>query len=415
VANNGLPPSISLTTAAAGYPVTSALILTPTYGNSKTGDIVTLAPGSAPLPPGMSIVKNASGLYDLSKAAGTNDDVGGYGGIKLRVTDKGGLYSETAPFAIVYTSNPLLAYSNMTFTVRTGEPVSAVPVVSAGKATADLNFAFQTDVTGGLLKIDPATGALSGKVNASGTNTVVVTESFAGRTIRTFTYNVAFTANPLTVSAADVPAIVGTPISGVSATVTNGQSGGTWSMTGAPAWFTINPATGAFSGTPDAAGDYQVTVTFTDVWGSASKVIALNASAGAKGYKFVKIVDATASMYAYHRVDEVSLFDDKNVNVTSLGTIYTAPWPSNWDLALDGNLGTGFGIYPEAVNSYTVVLQFPSPVNFARATMVGAIGEYYGYSATQSQLAFQVLGSDDGQTWVELGKGQGPLTLKQKP
>jgi hypothetical protein len=414
VANNGLPPSISLTTAASGYPVTNALILTPTYGNSKTGDVVTLAPGSAPLPPGMSIVKNASGLYDLSKAAGTNDDVGGYGGIKLRVTDKGGLYSETAPFSIVYTSVPALAYGNVNFTVRTGEPVSAVPVVSAGKATADLTFAFQTDVTSGSLKIDPATGALSGKVNASGTNVVVVTESFGGRTIRTFTYSVNFTANPLTVTAADVPAIVGTPVSVPAATATNGQQGGTWSLTGAPAWFTINPATGAFSGTPDAAGDYQVTATFTDVWGSASKVFGLHASAGAKGYKFVKIVDATFSGYAYHRVDELSLFDDKNVDVTSLGTIYTAPWPSNWNLALDGNLATGFGIYPEA-NNYSVVLQFPSPVNFAKATMIGAIGEYYGYSATQSQLTFTVFGSDDGQSWTQIGNGKGPLTLTQKP
>lgn len=415
VANNGRPPTISLTTAAAGYSVASAVILTPVYGNTKTGDVVALAPDSAPLPPGMTIVKNGAGLYDLSKAIGSNDDVGAYPGIKLRITDKGGLYSETSPFTVIYKSSPLLAYANQAFTVRSGQPVSVDAVQSDGKRTADLNFAFQTDVTSGALKIAPTTGALSGKLSTSGTNVVLVTESYAGTTIRTFTYNVAFTVNPLTVVAGDVPAVIGTALAVPAPTVTNGLSGGAWSISGAPAWMSINAATGALSGTPDAAGDYQVVATYTDAWGSASDDFRLSVSAGVKGYKYVKIVDRTYTPpYTYHRTNEVALFDDKGVNATSLGTVVTQS--INWSAALDGNTATNFQVYPESsTTGPNVVLRFPTPINFSKATGLGAIGGYYGYSAQNLYVRLQVFGSDDGNAWTEIGFGVGTVTLQQKP
>jgi hypothetical protein len=415
VANNGQPPSISFTPAASGYLVTGAVILTPTYSNSKTGDVVTLAPDSQPLPPGMSIVKNASGLYDLAKAAGTNDEVGGYGGIKLRVTDKGGLYSETAPFAIIYTSSPALAYSNLNLSLRVGEPPAASPVVSAGKATADLNFAFQTDVTGGSLTINPSTGALSGSVSASGMNVVAVTESYAGRAIRTINYNVTFTVKPFAVSAGDIAAVIGTPLAAPAPTVTNGLPSGTWTLSGAPAWMSINPSTGALSGTPNASGNYQVTATFADTYGSASKTFTLSVSAGVKGYKYVKIIDRTyTTPYTYHRTDEVALFDEKGVNATSLGTIVSQSRP--WATALDGNPATNFQTNPEsATTGPTVVLQFPSPINFSSATGLGAIGGFNGYFNPNLVLRLQVFGSDDGVAWTEIGFGTGTVALTQKP
>jgi hypothetical protein len=62
-----------------------------------------------------------------------------------------------------------------------------------------------------------------------------------------------------------------------SFSVTLAASGGTapltWSVAGAPAWVSLNPATGVLSGTtPNATGTFNFTVTVVDAAGATNTV-----------------------------------------------------------------------------------------------------------------------------------------------
>lgn len=72
------------------------------------------------------------------------------------------------------------------------------------------------------------------------------------------------------IAAATLPALVGgAPAAPVTFTA-SGDAPITWALTGAPAGMTLDAATGVYSGTPTAAGDFTLTVTATNARGSAT-------------------------------------------------------------------------------------------------------------------------------------------------
>ena len=69
--------------------------------------------------------------------------------------------------------------------------------------------------------------------------------------------------------------MVGTPYS-QTLTATGGATPYTWSGSNLPSWLSVDPATGALTGTPQAAGTYDFSVTVTDaVYQTASQNLAL--------------------------------------------------------------------------------------------------------------------------------------------
>jgi hypothetical protein len=409
---NAPAPGISVTYTATGYAVTAAGPITPVYTDVKNDDVVALAPDSAALPPGFTIVKSGS-TWVLQKAATTNADIGVYRGINLRVTDVDGLYGETGKQDLLLRSAAFLAYPNVAISSRTLVPVdTGVPVASAGLPIADVAFAFSKDTTGGNLKINPATGQITGWFTANGTNTVTVTESYDGKTIRTFSYNVTLTVLPLSISIVDVAGFSGQPLdAGYVPTVVNTLSSGTFTLSGAvPSWLAINPNTGALSGTPDAASVGTVTMTYQDAYASAAATFKVGASGGSRGFKYVKFEKATTARVFLR---EVRFFDEYGTDVMRYATVY-AQLPAGLNSAslFDGSGGTG----ADNTGDANVVFVFPTRINFAKATFSSSVWEAYCVFAPGQTIGncpnpgwayvnapARIYGSNDGVNFVQIG------------
>jgi hypothetical protein len=386
VVNNGLPPTIALTPTPTGYIATAAATITPTYTNKKVGDIVALAPDSASLPPGMSITVNASGVYVLSKVIGTNAEIGVYKGIKLRVTDLDGLYSETAPMTFVYASNPRLAYPAVAFSSRPNVPATLdPPTQSSGIPSAAVSFAFTSKAAGGQnLAVDPATGAISGYITATGTNVVTVTESYDGITIRTFTYNVTYTKLDLSLFMDSFLAIEGAAYTSRTPRLINPISSGAMTLAGdLPAGLSLNPATGVISGTPAGVGTYNVVLTYADEFQTLQQNIAISIVAGDTGHRYWRFQGSKNSQYAGD-VFEMNLYSG-NFNAMAAGT------PSSRPAMIDDNPSTA------ASAPLNVTFTFDKPVALNKAI-----------TSTRTGFETNVTGifswSDDGTTWTQAGR-----------
>lgn len=386
VANNGTPPTIALVPTATGYVATTSATITPTYTNKKVGDVVSLAPGSADLPPGMTIVKNASGVWVINKAVATAADVGVYRGITLRVTDTDGLYSETGPMDIIYRPAANLAYPAVTWAGRANEPISfGAPVPSAGQAIEDVAFEFSSKAAGGQnLTVDPATGAIKGYVTASGTNVVKVTESYDGKTIRTFTYNVAFTVNALSMTMDNVGLFVDNAYVSRKPVVTNGLQGQFSVVGNLPMGLSLDSADGSFKGTAAEIGTFNVTLTFTDQFGAASLPVVINVhglqETGHKYWKIVWVGGGARGTWLY----ELDYFDRQGANMMEAATV-------TGDASIhDQNPATG----KFSVVSEQAVFEFPGAVDLKEAVAVVEGDKWI------SNPFFHYYYSDDGISWT---------------
>ncbi|MHB8800639.1 MAG: putative Ig domain-containing protein [Thermoanaerobaculia bacterium] len=163
-------------------------------------------------------------------------------------------------------------------------PVIEVTPATAAQGTIGQIYAGTTFAqTGGVLPIgwsatglpagltlDAATGLLSGTATEAGGFAVVVTATDANGC----TGSVAFTLRICPEMAIDAPAsladgTVGTAYGPVTFTQTGSAAAITWSATGLPTGLTLDPATGALTGTPGEPGSFTVVVTATDANGCA--------------------------------------------------------------------------------------------------------------------------------------------------
>ncbi len=115
-----------------------------------------------------------------------------------------------------------------------------------------------------------SSGVISGTPTASGTLSFSVKVTDSASTPATASYPVtsfvvAPAAVPLTLSCTfPTGAQVGVAYTGASCTGSGGTPSYTYSLSGAPAWMSINSSTGAISGTPTASGTLSFTVKVTD-------------------------------------------------------------------------------------------------------------------------------------------------------
>ena len=135
---------------------------------------------------------------------------------------------------------------------------------SDSSSTATLTWSATGLPTG--LAIDPATGTISGTPTTAGSSSVTVTATddsgYSGSASFAWTVtNTVTVADPGGQS--DLSGTAITPVD-VSASDSSSTATLTWSATGLPAGLSIDPASGAISGTPTTAGSSSVTVTAAD-------------------------------------------------------------------------------------------------------------------------------------------------------
>jgi hypothetical protein len=163
--------------------------------------------------------------------------------------------------AAVVTITPATLPQGMVGLVYTGVTVSATGGV------APYTFSISVGALPAGLTISSTTGAITGTPTTAGsvTFTVKVADSEATPATATQSYTVnilsALTITTTSLAAANIGVAYSTTL-----TATGGTAPYTWAITtgSLPAGLTLNPATGAITGTPTAAGTFNFTVTVTD-------------------------------------------------------------------------------------------------------------------------------------------------------
>jgi hypothetical protein len=303
VVSNGLSPEVSVIPQSSGYVVTTKATITPKYTNAKLGDVLTLSPDSAPLPFGMTITKNSAGTYVLTKASVTVADAGIYPGIKVRVTDVEGKFSDSDPFTIVYRS--ILTIPTVTVTVRANAPLTVPASPIQGKPSGTLSYSMVNDGTGGLLSVDSKTGIVTGVVSKSGTVTLQIVDSYDnGIVIKKQNYFLSVKVPALTLTApATMASYMGMAFPAYPVTITNGTPEGRFLTSGSfPPGLSIDPINGKITGTPSVAGTYNFDIVYSDQYGSTSKAVTVYiepAVADGNGYKYIRIGISDNTSYAH--------------------------------------------------------------------------------------------------------------------
>jgi hypothetical protein len=389
-------PTISVAPVSTGYATTSAAVIATTITNAKKDDVVALAPGSAQLPPGFSIVQSGS-VWQIAKAATSDSDIGVYKGIKLRITDVDGRYGETGAFDLILRSATFLSYAPQTVEARADVPVDiAERAPSAGIPIKDLTFSFSTDTTGGTLTINPATGALSGTFNKNGTNVVKVVESYDGKPIREFNYSLTLKVVQLSVKISDFAVM-----SDVAATrqviVENAHPTAAYELTGnVPAGLTVN-STGLITGTATVPGIYSANVVYEDDYALVTvpvKITVLGTSA--TGHKFWKVTVSGAATsgwgFSPATLYEIALRDAGNNDVTQIGSV------SGYPAVFDGNFASGITVSNGTI--VDIILTYDKKVAMSNAV---ATGRSTSSGSTYLYVSVTYYWSDDGVTWVKAG------------
>jgi uncharacterized protein YhjY with autotransporter beta-barrel domain len=234
-------------TATAGPPFTSYAVLDPLPAG------LTLNPGTGAI-------------------TGTPTTVGGPTNVRLTGT--------TAPGA---TSGPF----TLAITIGLGPPVITSPLTASGGVAVPFNYQITatqpphasynaTGLPAGL-SVNTATGAITGTPLVGGTFNVTITASNAtgpGDAVLVLTIS---DNPPVITSAGTASGQTGAAFSYTIVANNQPQSFGTSAL---PAGLTLNPATGAITGTPTAVGTFNVSMTATNGSGSDTKPLVITITLG---------------------------------------------------------------------------------------------------------------------------------------
>jgi len=228
---------------------------------------------------------------------------------------------------------------------------TSIPVTVAGASLTDINFTISrmlppvitsaTAVTGtvgsafsyqiaatngppsygatGLpagLSVNPATGAITGTPAVAGTYSITLAATnAAGTGTATLTLTVSGASLPVITSATTVTWTVSSPFS-YQITATNNPT--SYGATGLPAGLSVNPATGAITGTPAVVGTYSITLAATNVTGTGNATLRFTVSA-------IPTVPVIANLRMNQSADTVDPSDASQVRPSG-GNLYLANW-----------------------------------------------------------------------------------------
>ncbi len=225
------------------------------------------------------------------------------------------------------------AGGTVSYTLNVNEAAPLVSAVSATVSTNSRNNTITLALSGGTATSVSVTGAPAhGTATASGTAITYTpdagysgTDSFTWNatnstgTSASATVSLTVTATPLGFTPADTALPAATV--GSAWTQTVAASGGTapyaYSATGLPAGITLNATSGVLSGTPSAAGSYNIQVTASDVYGAGGTVsYTLNVNEAAP---LVSAVSATVSTNSRNNTITLALSGGTATSVSVTG------------------------------------------------------------------------------------------------
>ena len=201
------------------------------------------------LPPGLTLNPSTGAITGTPTAPGS---------FTIQVTDSLHLVASTScPFII--NPPPALTCLASGTTGEVGVPFNS-PALTVTGGTAPYTFSVVGTLPAGLT-LNSSTGAISGTPTAPGSFSIQVTDANGVTATTTCPYTI--TPPPtLTCLASGTTGLVGMPFSSAALTVAGGTAPYTFSVVGTlPAGLTLNPATGAISGTPTAPGSFSIKVT----------------------------------------------------------------------------------------------------------------------------------------------------------
>ncbi len=223
------------------------------------------------------------------------------------------------------------------------------------------------------MSVNPQTGALTGTPGAAGNFTLHVTVTDQSTpTALSGSLDFQLTVlDALKITTTSLPnGVVNAAYTGPALAATGGQTPYTWSATGLPANFTINPQTGVISGTSAAANSFNVVVTVSEsspYRTSANATLALRINAGigfspstlpaaevGKPYSVTFAAVGTSGTLAWTSTGLPSFLSlNRNTGVLS-GTPTTPATISNI------RIGLADGIGQELVQTYSLTVSLPA-------------------------------------------------------
>lgn len=198
--------------------------------------------------------------------------------VRVKVTAADGLTSKTYTINIVRAAPASISLSPESAPLAggtVGTTYAGITVVASG-GTAPYAYAVTSGSLPAGLKLDAATGLISGTPTTAGTQKFTVTATDAARLTVSATYAIAV-ASAATVPVALSPAsgalkngTVDADYSGVTIAASGGTAPYTYTVTSGslPAGLTLDRTDGMVSGTPTAAGTQKFSITATDAKGA---------------------------------------------------------------------------------------------------------------------------------------------------
>ena len=329
------------------------------------------------------------------------------------VTDAAGLTDEQE-FTIYVGTSPSI--TNTTTPDRvTGTPaIDAISTVVAMAPFAQTAAAGSAPLaaTGGWsatglpagMVINADTGVISGTPTAVVTNASVVVTLTDSKGLRaTKTYTISTIAPPTVTTANPAAMIIGTAIATWTQTKTAGTgallSANAWTSTALPTGLVLNATTGAVTGTPTVAGEYNVTFTVTDV----------NGLSGSKELKLIVAAAPTIATVADLGIVAINREMTQVPQVVTIGTgailardgwVVTAP---------AGGLPAGVWVNPDTGR----IMGIPSVAGIQKFTL--RVTDIYGLTATKeftlNVVTPATITTADPLPIVTAGAAMTPLTL----